>query len=416
MGSTSDLRIVIVGGGIAGLSTAISLRAPNRHILVLEKSRMLREVGAAISLQPNASKIVGQWGIDAFLDKAEPMHDKAFRVLDIDGQLVNEIAIDTTKLFGANRVLYHRQDLHTALREAATAPNLSGKPAELRTSSAVVACDPEAGTVTLESGEVITGDIIIGADGIHSAVRAAVLGETRKAIPTGISAYRMLMETSVLEGLSFPAAFSPKEPVTTMIIAHSKRVIMGPARGGKVFGIVALVPDENMHEQSSTESWVEEGSMEKLMEVYADFPEWVKNIFKTSPDLALWQLRDLDPLPGWVKGRAIIIGDASHAMLPTQGQGASQSIEDAEALQAFLTDIDSSSSAEQITGALQRVFNARYDRASLIQKYSRQQAKPATDLGSNAVTLNPGEFMKYNCDYLGALDWENRQAEGRVQQ
>jgi hypothetical protein len=69
--------------------------------------------------------------------------------------------------------------------------------------------------------------------------------------------------------------------------------------------------------------------MVSLLESYKDFPDWCKRLFAHAPELGLWQLRDLDPLETWTKGRTIIIGDASHAMLPTQGQGASQSIEDA---------------------------------------------------------------------------------------
>ena len=127
--------------------------------------------------------------------------------------------------------------------------------------------------------------------------------------------------------------------------------------------------------------------------------------------MALWQLRDIDPLTTWTKGRAIIIGDAAHAMLPTQGQGASQSIEDAEALQAFLSTIDSKSSADDVHEQLLAIVNARYERASLIQAYSRLQAKPAASQDNKTVQLNPQEFMQYNCNYSGAKDWVKRQRD-----
>ncbi|KAK7995192.1 hypothetical protein PG990_013965 [Apiospora arundinis] len=413
-GNTEEFRIIIAGGGIAGLATAIALRGPNRRITILERSRMLGEVGALISLQPNATKIVAKWGIDKFLEQAEPMADRAFRLYDVEGKMLREIGL-ATKDFGADRMLYHRQDLHKGLLDASTSPDLPGPPATVRTSSAVASCDPNAGTVTLQSGETLEADLIIGADGIHSAVRTAVLGEERSAIPTGISAYRLLIPFEDIKDLHLPAKmleFTPTEGATSMILGHDKRVIMGPGRGGKMFGVVALVPDEKMNEESSTSSWVETGSRQKLMESYADFPDWLKDIFTQAPDIALWQLRDIDPLPTWTKGRAILIGDAAHAMLPTQGQGASQSVEDAEALQAFLKNLsdDRRPSAEEITSALQAVFAARYERASLIQLYSRQQAKPATDSKtSNKVTLDPGQFMKYNCDYDGAKDWVARQ-------
>ncbi|KAH6981805.1 hypothetical protein BKA56DRAFT_354646 [Ilyonectria sp. MPI-CAGE-AT-0026] len=411
MGSQPEMHVIIVGGGIAGLATAIALRSPNRRITILERSRMVREVGALLSLQPNATKIIDKWGIESFLAAAEPMPDRAFRMFNTDGKLVREMNLDK-KQFGADRVMYHRQDLSLALKNAAISPDLPGNPAEIRTSSQVASVDCEEGIVTLESGETVAGDVIIGADGVHSAVRTAVLGEEQKAIPTGISAYRMLIPTERLGNLSAPKKLiDPLDPSTTMIIGHDRRVIMGPGRGAKMYGIVALVPDEKMAESSSSDSWVEAGSMEKLREAYADFPGWLHEIFAAAPDLGLWQLRDIDPLPRWVRGRIILIGDAAHAMLPTQGQGASQSIEDAEALRAFL---GSSPAKSDVQAALERVFAVRRERAGLIQKYSREQAKPGTDAASKEVKLDPGQFMKYNCEYEGAADWEGRQKRGEV--
>ncbi|RMJ16516.1 hypothetical protein CDV36_003826 [Fusarium kuroshium] len=408
MGSLPELHVVIVGGGIAGLAATIALRHPNRRITVLERSRMLREVGALLSLQPNASKIISKWNLDSFLQRTEPLVDRGFRIFDADGKCVRELAFETSD-YDADRILYHRQDLQAALGDAATSEHLPGKPAEIRTACQVVGIDCEDGIVTLESGEVIHGDVIIGADGIHSVVRTAVLGEEKGALPTGTSAYRMLIPIEKLEGASTPEKLlNSHDPYTTMIMGHDRRVIMGPGRGGKLYGIVALVPDEKLCEKSS-DSWVSPGSIEKLLEAYSDFPAWLHDIFRASPDIALWQLRDIDPLPRWVRGRTILIGDAAHAMLPTQGQGASQSIEDAEALQAFLADVQS---RDKVEAALKRVFDVRYERASLIQKFSREQAKPATDGASREVKLDPAQFLKYNCDYEGALDWEDRQKRG----
>lgn len=385
------------------------MRGPNRRIVVLEKSRMSREVGALISLQPNASKIVDKWAIGSFLASADPIIDRAFRVLDTNGKTQMHIDLDTA-MFGANRICYHRQDLHAALREAAASSSLAGAPAEILTASEVVDCDCTAGIVTLTDGTTYEGDLIIGADGIHSAIRKAVAPGAAEPKPTGLSAYRLLIETAKIDSLEIPKeVFDPRAPLTTMMMGHSRRVIMGPGRGGKVLGIVGVVPDEHMNESSLSNSWTTEGSLESMLDTFSDFPFWLRNIFKQAPDLALWQLRDIDSLNTWASGRAIIIGDASHAMLPTQGQGASQSIEDAEALQAFFADVTSQPSAAQVSERLSRIFEARHARASLIQAYSRQQARPATDGQSLKVTLNPAEFMQYNCNYNGAVDWWQKQ-------
>jgi salicylate hydroxylase len=97
-------------------------------------------------------------------------------------------------------------------------------------------------------------------------------------------------------------------------------------------------------------------------------------------------------------------------MLPTQGQGGSQAVEDAEALGAFFADIDGEPSDEEVASRLKKVFEARYERASLIQKFSRDAAKPATDVGSKEIKMRPDEFMDYNCMYRGAVEWQRARA------
>jgi salicylate hydroxylase len=368
---------------------------------------MNKEVGALISLQPNASKIVDGWDMTPFLKEQKPMVDESFRLLSVGGKLQMEIKLETAR-FGADRMLYHRQDLHDALRQAATCDTKAGTPAVIRTSSAVTGCDCESGNVHLADGTVVQGDVIIGADGIRSAIRDEVIRgsacEGSKAIPTGLSAYRLLVDTDKLPKLNVTSeVFDLKRSATTMIVGHDKRIIMGPGRGGEMFGLVCLVPDPNPNGEGT--SWNNGAPLEEVLEAFKDFPAWVREIMQHAPDVALWQLRDIDPLTTWTKGRAILIGDAAHAMLPTQGQGASQSIEDAEALQAFLSDLDKGASSQDVQQRLQSIFNARYERASLIQAYSRLQAKPAASVDNKTIKLNPQEFMEYNCNYSGARDW-----------
>lgn len=230
----------------------------------------------------------------------------------------------------------------------------------------------------------------IAADGIHSAVRKSLIGEV-KPLPTGLSAYRFMIPTDVLEQQApdFCAKINPRKPFTSMVMAHDCRLIMGPAREGSVYSVVGLVPDDRMNEEANEkQSWVSRGDLGRMQETFKDFPEWIKGMFKLTEDLGLWQLRDIDPLPTWTKGKAILIGDAAHAMLPTQGQGASQALEDAEALGAFFEDVTSETcSSEQVESLLARVCRCRYERASLIQRYSREAAKPATAKSSKEVTM-----------------------------
>ncbi|KAK5048639.1 hypothetical protein LTR84_005730 [Exophiala bonariae] len=396
---------------------AIALRQDHREITVLEQSSLNREIGATISLQPNASKIVEkQWGLKGLLEAKGSMVDRGFQIYNLDGQLQMRQPLNTTAKYGYERICYHRIDLHDALKARCRDTQFPGRPVDVRVSSKVVACNTETGTVTLESGDKLSADLIVVADGIKSVAREAILGNSVDPLPTGHSAYRIVLP---MEELSSSKAFTdvldPREAFTTMVIGHNKRLIMGPARNSSIYSIVAMVPDERMHESSVNSSWNTKADLPKMLATFKDFPAWAKVPLELAKEAGLWQLRDIDPLPTWYKGRAILIGDAAHAMLPTQGQGASQSVEDAEALGAYFADVHGQQSVEQIETINKRVFDCRYERATLVQRFSRQTAKPATELGSNTIKMNPNEFMHYNFDYDGALDWvkrRNSQSQG----
>jgi salicylate hydroxylase len=212
------------------------------------------------------------------------------------------------------------------------------------------------------------------------------------------------VKTSDLEKeKDFCEIIDPRQAFTAMIMGYDRRMIMGPARNGEVYSMVAMVPDTNSDLESN--SWTTKADLDELRQAFEVFPEWSKPPFKHCEDIGLWQLRDIDPLPTWFRGRLILIGDAAHAMLPTQGQGASQAIEDAEALGAFFGDVDRKPSVDEVEERIGKVFRCRYDRATLIQGYSRQAARNATEKDNTSIKMSPAEFMDYNCMYNGALDW-----------
>ncbi|KAJ9480420.1 putative Kynurenine 3-monooxygenase (putative) [Pseudozyma hubeiensis] len=412
--TSKPFDIIIVGAGIAGLAAAVALKAPGRRITLLEQSRLNREVGANISLQPNAVKIAKRFlGLDSYLfgdtSIGRGVPDKAFLIYGTDDKLHMRIGLETDQ-YGEDRICFHRVDLHTGLRQAALD---SG--AEIKTASKVAKVDVDAGKVYLESGEELTADLIVGADGIRSAVRTAVVGHDQGALPTGLSAFRTLIPIQDLQGIQgLPQGVELGASQTLMIVGRDCRLVMGPSRGGTVLGVVGLVPDTE--EIKGATSWNMEASKEDFLKSYEGFPEWTRQIIRRSVEPIIWQMRDIAPLPAWSKGKAVLIGDAAHAMLPTQGQGASQSFEDVEALQYFLRDIDASSSERDVQQALAAVYSARHERASLIQAYSREQAKPGTS-ASGKVTLNPREFMDYNCKYEGVASWLAKQeSKAREQQ
>jgi salicylate hydroxylase len=178
------LDIVIVGAGIAGLAAAIGLRKAGHRVRMYEKSRMNNEVGAAINVPPNASRLLLAWGLDPVAARFVMSQSILIGV----GATLQTLNLDptgdrVTKRFGRPFYLAHRVDLHLALRTLATKTEGVGEPVAFHLASNVVAYDPETPSVTLSTGEVIKADAVIAADGIHSIAVETILGHPNPPRP-----------------------------------------------------------------------------------------------------------------------------------------------------------------------------------------------------------------------------------------
>ncbi|TEA13513.1 Salicylate hydroxylase [Colletotrichum sidae] len=392
MTSTTKLRIVIVGGGIAGLAAAAVLRQKHDVTVYDREPADAPERGAGVGLGPNGSKMLKR----AFQFDAERVRATVCagtRTWDKQGNLLREMT-GVTEPFGSEWLLMHRQDLKAELLRLATGDaeklGVSGPPAQVMYGVDVVEVDAERGLVVMGDGSEVEADLVIGADGIHSVVRRAVIGGEANLVSSGVSLYRFVYPLDdareLLGGL--PDALEPQTGCFLNAMAANdelnRNVIFYPCRDFTLLNVVARVPDAMLNEESET-SWNAEGNIREMLDNFRDFAPWMLTIMRNVEDVRLYKVRDADPLHTYIRGRAIVIGDAAHPMTPFQGQGATQAIEDAEGLRLLLHDgVDS----ENLWRSLRTWDSVRRPRASQVQQNSRHVTDASAQSQLDRMRLN----------------------------
>lgn len=237
-----------------------------------------------------------------------------------------------------------------------------------------------------------------------------MLGKEVKHAVSGHSAYRLLIDAEKVRADPELEDTVTEPGQLTTWLAGDRRIVVYPCRDMTLLNMVAPIPDSCLHEDSTTKEekiWANQGSLEHLKESFKDFHPAVLRLLDMADSCGLWQLTVLPILDTWVNGNTCLIGDACHAMLPHQGQGGGQAIEDVEALAFVFKNVDRSG----VNEALQLYEKIRKERAEKVQFYSNEKAIGKHAVGdNNAVSkpLNVSEFVPYLFGYKGAEDWAKR--------
>lgn len=366
--SPKPLRILIAGAGIGGLFAALALRQEGHDITIFERSSLAREVGAAIHLAPNANGLLRRLGLYAENFGANTLdwlteYDSACNVrMKLPAKHMNVIWQHPWHLA-------HRIQVHETLKKAAISPDRKGKPAELRTGCQVKDVDVAAGKIVLESGEVFEGDVIVGADGVHSATRKQISTEI-KPFASEQSAFRFLMPKE--KALEVPGLAKYIKEDGELIMWHGtrRRVVMYPTSNNTQLNFVCMHPADESGASAQNADWDQGASLDTLLKVYEGFdPVVIGLLGKADPkDIKVWSLLDMEELPIWNKDRLVLIGDAAHPFLPHQGQGAGVAMEDGAALACVLPR---GTAREDIPERLALWDKIRHERATRIQHVSR---------------------------------------------
>ncbi|HVG46601.1 MAG TPA: FAD-dependent monooxygenase [Rubellimicrobium sp.] len=312
MAASSGREVLVVGGGIGGLAAALALARRGIRVRLLEQAAAITEVGAGLQITPNGTRVLRALGLSP-----ESIGVRALALEPRDALTGRRIARFDLGRVGGGYYFVHRADLIDLLRHAVEA---AGVP--LRTDARVVALTP--GGLTLESGESLTADLVVGADGLHSVVRCHLLGED-KPFFTGQVAWRAIVPVE-------------QEAVARIWMAPGRHVVTYPLRDGRL-NLVAV------REQAQ---WVEEGwshrdSPEALRRLFSDAALDLKAILARVQEVGRWGLFRHPVAERWHDGRTVLLGDAAHPTLPFLAQGANLALEDAwvlarEVVQANLHD------------------------------------------------------------------------------
>ncbi|WP_065968149.1 FAD-dependent monooxygenase [Streptomyces sparsogenes] len=368
MASTQSFEAVIVGGGLGGMTAALSLRQRGLRVTVLEQAPQFGEIGAGIQTAPNASRVLLGLGLRKRLEVIRTEPQDQVRRRWKDGSIVGltQLGDVCKQRYNAPYWHYHRADLHQVLTDACVDPAGPGPVVELRTASRVTELDrgnPRRPAAVTDDGRRFEADVLIGADGIRSRVRD-LMGLPDTLEFSGEMAFRALI----------PGDLIAADPATRFLVDRFQSTIWyGPGRhlvhymirGGEYLNVVGCVPCTD----EVAEKWTTTATADDLVNAYSDWDDRVAAMLsKAKDDVLAFALHHRRRDPIWVDGRVALLGDACHAMLPYQAQGASQAMEDAAVLAEELGRV----AADGIEVALRRYVDRRAKHAGMVQDASLQ--------------------------------------------
>ena len=380
------MRVLIAGGGIGGLTTAIALRHQGIDALVLEQAPVLNEIGAGIQIAANAAIVLRELGLEAAM-RAVGVKPQSYDYRDLrTGRMLYQAPLgdEAAGRYGAPMYNIHRADLIQLLFDAVPA-----EAKRLGARCAAISQDKDGVAVTLQTGDKVRGDVLVGCDGIHSVVRKHLRGEEEKHF-ANILMWRSLVSAERLEGLNLPERgnywFGPGRTLITYWV-----------RPKKLYSILASVPAHEVQR----ESWDDSGDISEMLRSFDDAEPRARKMLEQCPSVFITGMFYRDPVDNWTDGRITLLGDAAHPMVPFLAAGAGQSIEDAWTFARVLAR-----RKDDVPGALLEYQQRRLPRTTRIQAGARAAVKLMHESDDQRVRNRNGRWKGMaRIDPLAETSW-----------
>ena len=368
----SNKHIAIIGAGIGGMTAAVTLAKKGVKVSIFEQAPELSEVGAGLTITPNATKGLMYLGLEKQMKEVGMAHrQQGVRHFETGEMIVPlERGEKMLEKYGAYQFQAHRADVHNVLIDELKLHNSN----TIYTDHELIDLNEKNNSVELvfSNNETHEVDFVIGADGNRSVVRKIILGDDDPQF-AGYVAWRGLVPVELLGEDDFDECGS------SAFIAPGRVFARYLVRNGELYNYVAFL---------ATDEWAEEGwaipsKVDIVMDIFSDYNQQVKNIIAATPakDLFKWGIFAREPVSKWSTKNITLLGDAAHPLEPFMGQGASLAIEDGVVLGRIIEDSDSS---DEIVS---RYESARVERAHFVTEHSKRA-------GARFTGIDPEKYTK----------------------
>jgi 3-hydroxybenzoate 6-monooxygenase len=384
--SKAHRRVIVVGGGIGGLAAALAIAKQNIAVLLLEQAPQIGEIGAGIQLGANAFTALDALGAGEAARNRTVYTDSLTLMDAVDAKEIVRVETGDAyrKRFGNPYGVIHRADIHLSIFEA-----VQGNPLiQFRTNTRVLQIEQNERGVTVvdQNGERYTGDAVIGADGVKSAVRAALHGD--EPTPTGHVVYRAVVDVQ-----NMPKDLQINSPVVWA--GPRCHLVHYPLRGGKEYNLVVT-----FHSRQKEVWGVTDGSKEEVLSYFEGIHPLPHQMLDRPTSWRRWATADRDPVDQWSFGRATILGDAAHPMTQYLAQGACQALEDAVTLGEAIKATDG-----DFVEAFKLYEKVRIPRTARVLWSAREMGRIYHAKGVERLVRNQLWVGRTRDQFYDALEW-----------